>query len=638
MVSYTLTVISLLLVVSETARIVVISDLHFGEGRNQAKLAKEAIHAVTQLSPPPEAVFITGDITSSALPEQFAQAKEALSPLSGLKYFPCFGNHDVWQYRRSPEYWQEPFPTGDRLFRETFEENFKENATAYDFQTRWSAKYAVNATLINFEVRLNTSAGVLLLLGLDFSTRGPATNPKDDFRGGGPGAFAHPPTLEFLRSRFDVAIEEGLRVSQVIIFMHHNPSGGPFFLPDYFSFSESDRGALLQVIDSYPSLPIHFAIVGHLHFSDNRQAITGLQQIVVTAAKEEGSNALLVVDVDDTTGQVEIGTVYQMKTGQLLRCLISIIAGIVISICSIIIARLVHSKLLICNANATFVITSVLIILSFLSVVVMMLMLRKYLAPLSQHLTVDFSVDVLAIVGTIAGCFLVPSQQTYIHLKLVCGMSLLVASMLVLDITRNFFLTNYVVPSSPYIIFMFIPICIAFMVANYFSSRSHRGNGVSHPLNPSLRASVSTTTIASLAVGSCLFLPSGIVSSLLWFLFMPISTVGSYVIYAGIVVVYILTAILFVANLYLAASYVPISVLLCSSAGFQSIFATLFQFACRQTTYDIPISIVTVIAFGCFGLVSGSVVTSLASTLLMTEIYESDSTEEVLALKTDQHV
>jgi predicted MPP superfamily phosphohydrolase len=296
-----LSLITLLLMVAEATRIVVISDLHFGEGPNAAKQSNDAIQAVTQLSPPPDVVLITGDITSSALPEQFAEAKEALSPLplSGIKYFPCFGNHDVWQYRRKPEYWQEPYPTGDRLFRETFEENFKANATAYDFQTRWSAKYAVNTTLINFEVRLNTSAGVLLLLGLDFSTRGAATNPKDDFRGGGPGASAHPPTLQFLRNRLDVAIEEGLKVLQVMLFMHHNPSGGPFFLPDYFSFSESDRGALLQVIDSYPSLPIQYAIVGHLHFSDNRQAITGLQQIVVTAAKEEGSNALLLVDVDD---------------------------------------------------------------------------------------------------------------------------------------------------------------------------------------------------------------------------------------------------------------------------------------------------------------------------------------------------
>jgi hypothetical protein len=241
-------------------------------------------------------------------------------------------------------------------------------------------------------------------------------------------------------------------------------------------------------------------------------------------------------------------------------------------------------------------------------------------------------VDVLGVVGTIASYFFVPSQKIYFNRMLVCGMSLLITSMLVIDVTRNFFLTNSVVPSSPYIIFMFVPVCLAFMVANYFMSRNHKGNNESQPSPSSL---VSAIIVASLAVGSCLFVPSGIVSSLLWFLFMPITHVGSYVVYAFIVVVYILSAILFIANLYFAASYVPIAVLLCCSAGFQSMFATLFQFACRQATYDVPISIVSVITLGVFGLVSGSVATSMASNLLLITDASEDNSQEVSTLKTN---
>ena len=49
-----------------------------------------------------------GDITNSAMPEQWAKAKEVLSHLK-VPYLPVFGNHDIWSYNST---YEEPYPTG----------------------------------------------------------------------------------------------------------------------------------------------------------------------------------------------------------------------------------------------------------------------------------------------------------------------------------------------------------------------------------------------------------------------------------------------------------------------------------------------------------------------------------------------
>ena len=46
------------------------------------------------LPPPPDAVIITGDITSSSWPTQWTKAKEVLDALA-MPYFPILGNQCV---------------------------------------------------------------------------------------------------------------------------------------------------------------------------------------------------------------------------------------------------------------------------------------------------------------------------------------------------------------------------------------------------------------------------------------------------------------------------------------------------------------------------------------------------------------
>jgi 3',5'-cyclic AMP phosphodiesterase CpdA len=56
---------------------------------------RRAIAFINALSPLPDAVIITGDITSSAWPTQWQKAKEILDTLRP-PHWPVMGNHDIW--------------------------------------------------------------------------------------------------------------------------------------------------------------------------------------------------------------------------------------------------------------------------------------------------------------------------------------------------------------------------------------------------------------------------------------------------------------------------------------------------------------------------------------------------------------
>ena len=107
-------------------------------------------------------VFITGDVTNTALPEQYATARKLLDSLT-VPYIPSIGNHvknfsttnfftpkDQWSYNST---WEEVHPTGDALFAKTFADKFQqEGVTFYNNQTCYNSEENIISW---FQVLLN---------------------------------------------------------------------------------------------------------------------------------------------------------------------------------------------------------------------------------------------------------------------------------------------------------------------------------------------------------------------------------------------------------------------------------------------------------------------------------------------------
>merc|ERR1712000_513909 len=139
--------------------------MHIGESDLQIQLANEAVSSINSkiVSDNIKFVIITGDISNSALPEQFTQAKEILDQLE-VPYLPILGNHDVWTYNST---WEEPEPTGDILFAQTFSSTFKSfpyGTLTYPNQTAWDPFLNITTNCQNWELNYNGT----IFYGLDW--------------------------------------------------------------------------------------------------------------------------------------------------------------------------------------------------------------------------------------------------------------------------------------------------------------------------------------------------------------------------------------------------------------------------------------------------------------------------------------
>ncbi|CAF1662223.1 unnamed protein product [Didymodactylos carnosus] len=82
----------------------ILSDVHMGaDGLNSTIRLQSAIHKINELSKNLTTylkfVFITGDITNTALKSQYDQVFSLLNTLS-IDYYPIIGNHDQWSLIR----------------------------------------------------------------------------------------------------------------------------------------------------------------------------------------------------------------------------------------------------------------------------------------------------------------------------------------------------------------------------------------------------------------------------------------------------------------------------------------------------------------------------------------------------------
>ena len=117
--------------------IALITDTHIGENctaltfelckpmRNLRDAVSRLNNLHASATPRLDGVFVSGDLTSSALPEQYEMVRELLDDLD-VPFFPLLGNHDSWPYAMDSNgtFTQDDAPNGDKHFVDIFRDIF----------------------------------------------------------------------------------------------------------------------------------------------------------------------------------------------------------------------------------------------------------------------------------------------------------------------------------------------------------------------------------------------------------------------------------------------------------------------------------------------------------------------------------
>ena len=175
---------------SSSIKIAIVTDTHIGESCNgdlsfegckpvrALTLAVDKINSMNNV----DIVFVSGDITSSALYEEFVKADEILSSLN-VPYYPILGNHDSWPYSRHSDgtFNQTDVPIGDQYFAQVFGNRLKEgrkgkisSVSDWPTGTCTNGDYGYQTWHHNFIVQFPDVFPNLQILGLDWVSRGNA--------------------------------------------------------------------------------------------------------------------------------------------------------------------------------------------------------------------------------------------------------------------------------------------------------------------------------------------------------------------------------------------------------------------------------------------------------------------------------
>jgi 3',5'-cyclic AMP phosphodiesterase CpdA len=245
----------------------ILSDIHIGDagGPIVIDLAYRAVNKINELAPykNTQLVFITGDLSNSALPDQLKEVKTILDSLV-VPYFPVIGNHDIWTYNGT---WEEKHPTGDKKFAETFAsiyQNMSRRGWNYNMQTVWNHDDECFSWFQNWEYQYNG----LVFYGLDWNSRQPAIHSLG-YKGAMPGAqiYEFPGgTFDWLENRLRLLKTTGTPFKKIVFLQHHPYRLDPW-IPDYiYGFSTLEKEEIRNMLVKYFSVEEYWGVfAGHIH-------------------------------------------------------------------------------------------------------------------------------------------------------------------------------------------------------------------------------------------------------------------------------------------------------------------------------------------------------------------------------------
>jgi len=294
-------------------RLALLTDLHVGEGCGCPYNGTEdcpsvvndrrAVARINALTPPADYVLITGDITSSAWPSQWAKAAEILAGLQ-MPSFPLGGNHDIWPYLGSncANKSEAPGPSGDTLFQATFGALLAASPHVSSYAPRPVRNlHNTTSSYQNLVVTLPSDGGARLAFFCgDWSTRekappgdegvpGWAERGLSDFPGG---------PLPWLRDSLAAAAALPPAARPTRLFLaQHQPISCPFYVPDsLFCFGARDKILLEAALQQHwPRGAWWGVLAGHNHLFLNQSTPfldwPQFREVETSAAKGDGVDA-----------------------------------------------------------------------------------------------------------------------------------------------------------------------------------------------------------------------------------------------------------------------------------------------------------------------------------------------------------
>ncbi|CAF1490952.1 unnamed protein product [Rotaria sordida] len=279
-----------------------LSDIHIGDtAGNAIGRARSAVAKINQLAANVttnlQAVFITGDVTNSAMPSQYTTLRDILNNLT-IPYYPIIGNHDQWLYNST---WEDIAPVGDQFFAATFKDILNQpNIINYPNGTVWNPIHSCQSWFQNYRLQLHNN----IFISLDWNSRHHAAASLG-YKGSMPGADLY----DFNGGTFSW-LEEQLKQlekqSSTIILLQHHPFRAPFYIPgEIYAFSELKRLRIEYLLRQYTSLNYFGVFAGHFHMWSDGKAFDNMpkfRQFETDACKVAQAVALVTANIK--TGEI----------------------------------------------------------------------------------------------------------------------------------------------------------------------------------------------------------------------------------------------------------------------------------------------------------------------------------------------